>query len=988
MSVSSPSRAITIFISYATTSRADTDAFNKLLKHLSLLFSHYPTLQCYNSRLDEKSPTIQLIESHLNQADLIILLTSKDFFASQQREMQRALEFKDLRRAHIIPVQLFPTDWDCSPLRQYRSLPSDGRPISRWTDKDDAFVDVVQGIRKVVDELASQESIPRQSPSQAVLLYDPPDPYDNLFTNREQLLETISSFFASEHGGRTAILALSGLGGVGKTSIAKEYCDTSSDLYQDILWLNASSRTMLSTYVNILSDHLAVPSAVRENERQFFAAVKQWLRDRPHWLLVLDQIEDMSLIDLIVPRLSSGHVLLTMRMPNTRKGILDLPVSSMDINAGALFLLRRLQILQAQASLKQAPEEIVHQAKELVRALDGFPLALEQAGAFLKEKGGSLADYLKLYKEQRAYLLSERGQATDNQRTSVMEILASMLEALQNPLHLDLLYLLAFLHPDVIIEGQLVKGGRELYEPLRSLVTNHLTLHEALGQLHRYCLIRYCADGTVLQLQRIVQDVLIERLPKEQRRYWARQAVCLINRTFPEVRFDTMAICERYLPQAENCAALITNFHLSSKEGAQLLERLGSFCAQRASYDDAEKYLKQALYLYEHHRRTDVLNIAQTLNSLGLLYRQQARYKEAQTIHQRARELRERTLGPDHPKTMESLHNLTMIYGDLGKYQEAKHNYLHVLAIEERTKGPVHPDVADTLNELGLTYFQQGRFAQAESAYRRALAIYELSRPASHPDLTYPLDGLGTLAEREGDYQQAAILYQRAFAICQQAFGEIHPETAHSKNKLAGLATSQGDYQRAESFYQQALTVCEQTLGSGHPDVALILNDQAFLATRQKQYQSAELLYQRALSIYEVALGSEHPAVASVLHNLGQLFCRTGDKERAEKLLRRALAIREKVLDATHPSIAQSLANLANLLADQHRDTEAESLFQQAFTLYLHIPAPRHPDVAQMPEKYASLLERLNRSEEATTVRQKVRAQKEPTPTEPPQHDY
>ncbi len=910
MFVSSPARTTTIFISYAAEDRAK---FNELIKHLSPLFSRYPTLRCYNSKLSDKSPTNQLIEAHLKQANLIILLISPDFFASKQREMQWAMALKDAESARVISVLLRPTDWEITLLNQDRPLPSNDKAVSLWPNRDAAFADVVQGVRRVVDEIASQETKPSQSSPHSVLLYDPPDAYDNLFTDREAILAAISAYFSSARSGQTALLALSGLGGIGKTSIAKEYCDTHSPMYQDILWLNASSRMMLSTYMTILADQLLLPNAVRENELQFFAAVKKWLRDRPRWLLVLDHIKDITLVDLIVPPSSSGHVLLTMRTQNTQKRASILLVPSMDTDAGALLLLRRIQTLPAQGLLEQAPEKVVQQAREIAHVMSGFPLALEQAGAFLRERGGGLASYLTLYKKKRAHLLSEGGQAGDNQHASVSEILAPTLDVLQNTPDLDLLHLLAFLHPDLILEGLLVNGERALYEPLRSLAANPLALHEALGKLHNSCLVRFQADGTVLQIQRIVQDVLIDRLTGEQQRYWAQQAVRLVNCAFPDVRFDTWAVCERYLPQAEHCATLINDFHLTLKEGALLLERLGSFCSQRASYSDAEKYLLQALHLNEHQKRANILHIAQTLNSLGLLYHQQARYKEAQARHQYALELRERVRGQDDSKTMESLHNLAMIYRDLGKYQEAEHLYMRVLSVEERTKGPDHPDVADTLYELGLTYSQQGRFIEAETAYRRAFTIYEHSRDGNHPDLTYPLDGLGALAEQQGDYQQAESLYLQAFAICKQAFGEMHPETAHSINKLAGIAASQNDYERADILYQQALSIYEQKLGPRHPDVALILNDQGLLATKQGQHQKARGLYERALSIYELVLGPEHPDVASVLNNLGQLFHKTGNKEHAKKLLQRSLAIREKALDATHPGIAQSLHNLADL---------------------------------------------------------------------------
>ena len=383
MSNLSPSRAITIFISYANACPEDTAWFNELTKHLSLLFLLYPTLRRYDSRLSDKNPRSQRIETHLNQANLIILLISADFFDSKQHELQQIREIKEAESAHVISVLLRPIDWDIAPLSQYRPLPSDGNPVSLWPNHDAAFTDVVQGIRRIVEEIDSARTKPAQSASQSILLYDPPDAYDTLFTDRESILGDISSFFTSARIGRTALLALSGLGGIGKTSIAKEYCDTHTTKYQDILWFNASSRIMLNTDMLTLANRISLPSAVRENERQFFDAIKQWLRDRPNWLLVLDHIQDkdITLVDLIIPRSSSGHVLLTTRTYNTKKRAFVLFVPSMDDDAGALFLLRRIQPLSDQALLEQAPEGIADQARDLSHVLDGFPLALDQAGA-------------------------------------------------------------------------------------------------------------------------------------------------------------------------------------------------------------------------------------------------------------------------------------------------------------------------------------------------------------------------------------------------------------------------------------------------------------------------------------------------------------------------------------------------------------------------------------------------------------------------------
>ncbi len=85
--------------------------------------------------------------------------------------------------------------------------------------------------------------------------------------------------------------------------------------------------------MSTLAYQLSLPDGIRENEQQLFAAVKQWLRDQLDWLLVLDQIEDITLIDLLVSPSSRGHVLLTTRLQDTRKRAFSLFISSMDINA-------------------------------------------------------------------------------------------------------------------------------------------------------------------------------------------------------------------------------------------------------------------------------------------------------------------------------------------------------------------------------------------------------------------------------------------------------------------------------------------------------------------------------------------------------------------------------------------------------------------------------------------------------------------------------
>ena len=843
MPFSLPAKAIKIFFSYAISAPEDKKLFDKLMAHLSILKWQHIIEEWYDSAIIAGSNITQVIEAHLNTADIIVLLVSAEFFADERcykREMKRALELGTSGMVRLVPVLLRPADWSISPLAQYRPLPSDGTPISLAANRDAAFTDVAKGIRRVVEEIAHKVAQARPLP-----VTNPGDfslhaishRYNALFTDRDEILSAISSTFTTEQTTQTLLLALKGLGGIGKTQIVLEYIKRSSQRYQTILWLNASSRDVFNAEVNTLADKIPLSSKDRENEQRLFAALQRWLQNQVRWLLVLDHLEDMTLVNSIVPAQSEGHVLLTTHTQVTRGIASTLSIPSLSTEASVNLLLRRAGFITKESALDQLPVHMRQEGETISNLLDGFPLALDQAGAYLEETGCSLVSYIELFHRERATLLSQRGQLLDhnNHPDSVTVTLSLAIEQVSNEeaVNLELLYLLAFLQPDGIPEELLIKGASELRGPVRSLLAQPLRLHQALARLRNFSLIQHNADRTMFSTQRIVQVILKDTLTPSQQRQWATLVVRMVNRVFPEVRFDTRTECERYLPQAQRCATLIHDYHLTIKEGPLLLERLGFYCYRHASYAEAHTYLLQALHLFEDSSQMETSEGAQTLNSLALLYHQQAHYQEAEAFYQRAREIRERIFGPDHPKTAESLHNLAMLYGDQEKYQQAKDIYVHVLALEERAKGTDHPDVAKTLNNLGLIYYYLEDYTQAETAYQRAVTIYKHVLPPNHPDQLHPLDGLGALAETREDYQRAEEFYREALTICTHAFGDVHPETAHCLNKLADIAEQTGDYQQAEKLYRQALAIGEQTLEPNHPDIALFLNNLATLAVTQ-----------------------------------------------------------------------------------------------------------------------------------------------------------
>lgn|SRR5690242_12573647 len=99
------------------------------------------------------------IDKSLNDADIILLLVSANFLASDYSygiEMARAMQRQEAGEARVIPVILRPCLWHNAPFGKLQALPKDGKPITSWGDEDEALLNVAEGISRVIDRLTSQ----------------------------------------------------------------------------------------------------------------------------------------------------------------------------------------------------------------------------------------------------------------------------------------------------------------------------------------------------------------------------------------------------------------------------------------------------------------------------------------------------------------------------------------------------------------------------------------------------------------------------------------------------------------------------------------------------------------------------------------------------------------------------------------------------------------------------------------------------------------
>lgn len=148
----------TVFFSY---SHADEELRNQLETQLAMLKRQGVIETWHDRRIGAGQNIGEAIDGHINSAEIVLLLVSPDFLASDycyEREMTRALERHEAGKAVVIPVILRACDWHNAPFKDLLATPRDGKPITKWPDRDEAFLEVVKAIRKQAERFSGGTS--------------------------------------------------------------------------------------------------------------------------------------------------------------------------------------------------------------------------------------------------------------------------------------------------------------------------------------------------------------------------------------------------------------------------------------------------------------------------------------------------------------------------------------------------------------------------------------------------------------------------------------------------------------------------------------------------------------------------------------------------------------------------------------------------------------------------------------------------------------
>ena len=766
------------------------------------------------------------------------------------------------------------------------------------------------------------------------------------FVGREQDLEKLDKIIKDAN--QVAISAVAGMGGVGKSELAKQYIRKHQKTYPGgICWLNARDKNFIVQLISF--------SGVEVDEKLSLENQVQDCYNNWEWqgnvLLVFDDLQDYGQIKDYLPAQSRFKVLITTR---TR---LESPVVRMDLDV--LEPAAALELLQFFVGKDRIAAE-QEKAQELCEWLGYLPLGLELVGRYLAKRKISLAEMQKrLEKKSLEHKSLDQTHKEMTAERGVQAAFELSWEALQeNPDAQETAYFLSLFALAPIPQELLENANlREDWEDVE----------DALVELEDLHLVKSTPEEDYL-LHSLIREFLHTKEPQfdaSQLKQVVGNVMVAKGKEIPEnITVDQVTTFSPFIPHLQEVATHLADY-LTDEDLITPFNGLASFYYGQGLYNLAEPWLLQGKEIALTRLGNKHADTAIILNNLAGLYSNQGRYEEAEPLFLQAIEIVKIALPDNHPSLAIDFNNLAGLYRYQGRYEEAEPLFLQAIEIDKIALPDNHPSLANYLNNLALLYSYQGRYEEAEPLFLQAIKIVKIALPDNHPFLAYGLNNLALLYSYQGRYEEAEPLFLQAIKIVKIALPDNHPSLANHLNNLADLYESQGRYEEAEPLFLQAIEIDKIALPDNHPELAIDFNNLAGLYRYQGKYEEAEPLFLQAIEIDKIALPDNHPELANHLNNLAGLYESQGKYEEAEPLFLQAIEIDKIALPDNHPSLAIDFNNLAGLYESQGRYEQAEPLFLRAIEIVKISLPDNHPSLATHLNNLALLYKSQGRYEEA-----------------------
>ncbi|KAM0334754.1 hypothetical protein ACHAPQ_004939 [Fusarium lateritium] len=583
---------------------------------------------------------------------------------------------------------------------------------------------------------------------------------------------------------------------------------------------------------------------------------------------------------------------------------------------------------------------------DLLEELQCLPLAVSQAGAYMRRMSMTAEEYLSRLKQGKSRWEVLKVSDTDRHRrpevsNSVLETWRISTERIrvESEISYRILHVIAYVDSQDIPHELLAAAANQFNDGSKNdqadqnpaMQVSELEVLTAVARLKEFSFLRLRQTddgGRSYDMHKLVREALqyglgihslIENtmdrvlgedhgIPQAEALYSGR-ALQVVDGLFPLPETTSWARCEQYLIHAVRVGewAEVSGMEIKT---ASMLDRVSYFLYDRGRWRERESVNSRTLGLRRQVLKEKHPDTIRSMAELGATYHSQGRYTEAQDIARKVLEARQEVLG-EHPETIRSMADVGVTYHEQGRYDEAKRLYEKALEYRKRVLGEKHPDTIRSIADVGALYYEQGQYEEAEELKSKALQLRQ-EVLGEHPETIRSLAELGAIYQAQGRRSEAQDIAIRVLKLRQEILGEKHPDTIWSMSDLGTTYHGQGRYNEAKKLKDKSLQLRQEILGEKHPDTMRAMAEVGAIYYDQGRYEEVEILYDEVLRLRQEVLGEKHPDTIRSMASIAATYHQQGRYNQALQLHQTVLDLRRQVLGETHPDTKQSVAYIAS----------------------------------------------------------------------------
>lgn len=616
-----------------------------------------------------------------------------------------------------------------------------------------------------------------------------PRPADLRLTGRAGDLNDLEAALDATEGP----LAVTGLGGIGKTRLALELARR-SEADRPLTWWVRAERVHEATAdlaaaaraLGLADDPCAHSEAV--------ARLQSWCAATSGWLLVFDNATDPGGLRHLLPE-GPGGVVITSTSPNWRPVAEPYAVGPLSTDESVALLVRAGGVA-ADAS-----------ARDVAKALGGLPLALVQAGSYVQAVGGDW----RLYRDElhaRAPELFAQGRPVDYERT-VSTTWSTSFDRIDrhHPSASHLFQVLAFVAPDdipiALAEASVAQTG-----------TGSTDVNDAIAALREFSFVD--RQGTALAVHRVVQRVTRERARRRSPGI-VGHAARAVESLIPQGLGSTTA--HEWAPYVRHMAALLDNARDDERSEFDDVERCVADLRHGRLFTLAVELAAALVSAIERWGAADD-RLVRALDALGGAQSEAGMRRDGLATRKRAIDLAmQLTSDPGAMIDLRGNHALAMVDG--GDKSAAVAELRDILITIDELGGDAWERRAETLHNLGYALIRDGQHAEAVESLQQAVDVRREHEGPLSETLPIHLNLLGIAYSRLGQEEESLAALHHALRSETMLLGEKHERVAARTSTLGAAYLDFGHSQRALELLEEARRISVDTLAPDDPQHTL-----------------------------------------------------------------------------------------------------------------------------------------------------------------------